>query len=93
MSDPRPNDNPAPDDPADPAFQRARMAEFLDDLAHYRMPFGRFKERRLHNLPLEYLLWFKHRGFPNGKLGRLMAQVCSIKSEGADFIFDRLRKS
>lgn len=77
----------------DPEAMRAAMRAFLADLEDFRMPFGRYRDRPIHELPLEYLLWFQERdGFPGGKLGRLMKQVCTIKSEGADFVFDPLRR-
>lgn len=44
------------------------------------------------DLPHEYLCWFLERGFPKGRLGELMAQVCEIKSVGMDSVFDPIRK-
>ena len=35
----------------------------LIELAWYRMPFGRYKGEYLLSLPLEYLLWFRKKGF------------------------------
>jgi uncharacterized protein (DUF3820 family) len=81
---------PAGDAPDVP--DRAAVAAFFQDLARYTMPFGRFAGRRLYDLPHEYLLWFQHQGFPQGKLGDLMRQVCTLKSEGADHLFDHLRQ-
>ena len=45
------------------------------------------------DLPPEYLSWFQERGFPKGRLGELMAQVCEIKSVGMDSVFDPLRQA
>ncbi|QSE99442.1 DUF3820 family protein [Fulvivirga lutea] len=45
----------------------------------YRMPFGKFKNTRLVELPVEYLIWFKRKGFPAGKLGRYLQIVLSQK--------------
>ena len=50
------------------------------ELINYNMPFGKFKNNRLMDLPVEYLLWFKRKGFPQGKLGRFMQIVLEIKS-------------
>lgn len=44
------------------------------------------------DLPIEYLVWFKDRGFPKGRLGELLAEVCAIKETGMDSIFDPLRQ-
>ena len=51
----------------------------LIDMVNWRMPFGRFKGRLICDLPIEYLLWMKERGFPEGRLGVLMANVCEMK--------------
>lgn len=73
---------------------RQELAENLADLDHYRMPFGRFRGALLHRLPYEYLHWFEERGggFPNGRLGELMAFVHQVKSSGAEEIFAKLPK-
>lgn len=78
----------------DPAEAMKReLEENLRDLRTYRMPFGRFKNRRLHTLPYEYLHWFveKGDGFPEGRLGELMEFVYHTKANGAEVIFSKLR--
>jgi uncharacterized protein (DUF3820 family) len=64
------------------------------------MPFGMFGKEKypphgvpIIDLPEEYLLWFKQRSFPKGRLGELMAQVCEIKECSMDSIFEPLRKA
>ena len=44
-------------------------------VANWVMPFGKYKGRRIAELPEAYLLWFQGRGFPTGDLGRVMARV------------------
>lgn len=51
----------------------------LIEIVNVRMPFGKFKGRLVCDLPIEYLLWMKDRGFPKGRLGELMANVCEMK--------------
>ena len=73
------------------------LAEYLEDLLNYRMPFGRFEGWRLDHLPYEYLHWFPQRGggFPSGRLGELMEFVHQTKAVGAEAVFaelDRLRE-
>ena len=37
-------------------------------LVEMKMPFGKYKDRLLCDLPDAYLEWFQRKGFPNGKL-------------------------
>lgn len=76
------------------------LAEYLEDLQRYRMPFGRYGPdhyppagRAIYDLPLEYLTWFQNKGggFPKNRLGELMQFVREVKSVGAEMIFDKLR--
>lgn len=53
----------------------------LEELLNYKMPFGKFKGSRVIDLPVEYLIWFKRKGFPAGKLGRFM-QI-ALQQKGA----------
>ena len=61
------------------AFDPVKARRELDELLNYKMPFGKFKNVRLVDLPVEYLLWFRQKGFPEGKLGRYMQIVLSQK--------------
>lgn len=63
-----------------------------EKLRTWEMPFGRFKGRRLYDLPAEYLCWFEQHGWPAGDLGRLLQIVLEAKRQGADHAFDPLRK-
>lgn len=64
-----------------------------DKLRTWQMPFGRFKGRKLYDLPAEYLCWFELNGFPEGDLGRLLHLVLEAKRQGADHAFNVLRKT
>jgi len=68
-------------------------ADVLKELANYRMPFGKYKDIRLIDLPEAYILWFKQRrGLPRGKLGRLMEEIYQIKLNGIEQILDPFRE-
>lgn len=56
----------------------------LTELANMRMPFGKYKDRFLIDLPDTYLVWFSRQGFPEGKLGRMLASVLEIKINGLE---------
>jgi hypothetical protein len=60
-------------------------------LAQYRMPFGKYANRLLIDLPEPYVIWFANKGFPNGELGRMLAIVHEIKVNGLEYLFDPLR--
>lgn len=64
----------------------------LIELAHYRMPFGKYKGRYLVNLPEAYFVWFKQKGFPEGKLGRLLQSMHEIKINGLESIILKIQK-
>ncbi len=60
-------------------------------LAQYRMPFGKYANRLLIDLPEPYVIWFANKGFPNGELGKMLAIVHEIKVNGLEYLFDPLR--
>jgi len=64
----------------------------LIKIANMKMPFGRFKNERLIDLPEPYLLWFVDRGFPTGKLGELMQKTLEIKINGLDSLIQPLKE-
>ena len=67
----------------------------FDDLikiANMKMPFGRFKGLALIDLPEPYVVWFYNQGFPEGELGRLLAQLYEIKANGLEHLFEPLRE-
>ena len=66
-------------------------ASVLLELARIRMPFGRYKDRRLIDLPEPYVVWFAQKGFPDGKLGDMLRQVYEIKVNGLEYLFKPLR--
>lgn len=65
--------------------------EDLVELATLQMPFGKYAGRVIIDLPEEYLLWFKDKGFPEGKLGMLMALALEIKIEGLESLIEPLK--
>ncbi|WP_431472219.1 DUF3820 family protein [Nonlabens sp. SCSIO 43208] len=63
----------------------------LLELAHYKMPFGKFKGSFLSDLPEAYFVWFKRNGWPQGKLGVYMQSVYELKINGLEIILKQLR--
>lgn len=66
--------------------------EFLIELAHYKMPFGKYKNYDLIDIPEYYFVWFKQKGFPDGKLGNMMRQMYEIKLNGLEDLIHNIRK-
>ncbi len=65
--------------------------EQLLKLVRWRMPFGKYKGRRLIDLPEPYVVWFKNSGFPKGELGKLLEMLYEIKLNGLEYLFEPLR--
>lgn len=66
--------------------------ERLVELAHYKMPFGKFKGRYLVDLPEPYYVWFCQKGFPKGKLGMLLRSMHEIKVNGLEPLIRKVQK-
>jgi uncharacterized protein len=66
--------------------------ELLLDLVKTPMPFGRYKGVLISNLPVSYLEWFNREGFPDGKLGALLATMYEIKLNGLEDLLKPLKK-
>lgn len=64
----------------------------LFKLIETKMPFGKYAGISLIDLPEDYLVWFEGKGFPEGKIGDLLAQVYEIKVNGLEYLFEPLRK-
>jgi uncharacterized protein len=63
--------------------------ELLQQLVVMKMPFGKYKGTVLSQLPVAYLEWFKRKGFPQGKLGMLLATLYEIKTNGLGYLLPR----
>lgn len=62
-------------------------------LAQYRMPFGKYANQLLIDLPEPYVIWFANKGFPNGELGKMLAIVHEIKINGLGYLFNPLKNN
>ncbi|HEY4062637.1 MAG TPA: DUF3820 family protein [Puia sp.] len=73
-------------------FQPQPNPDLLKELVTMKMPFGKYKETLLCNLPVSYLEWFHREGFPKGKLGMLLATIYEIKINGLEKLLDPLKR-
>lgn len=74
-------------------MQDALKPELLLDLLQIKMPFGRYKNRIISDLPVSYLEWFAEKGFPQGKLGMLLSTMHIIKTNGLEYLLTPLKKT
>lgn len=68
------------------------MAFDLIKLANERMPFGKYTNWRLIDLPETYLIWFSRKGFPKGQLGDMLHSVLEIKTNGLEYLLAPLKR-
>ncbi|MCX2678427.1 DUF3820 family protein [Galbibacter sp. EGI 63066] len=64
---------------------------FLLELAKAKMPFGKYKDRYLTDIPEAYFVWFKQKGFPKGKLGQQLEAMHEIKVNGLEGLVRKIR--
>ncbi|ANE52938.1 DUF3820 family protein [Flavisolibacter tropicus] len=67
-------------------------ASLLLDLVKTKMPFGKYKDRLLCDLPVSYLEWFSREGFPKGKLGMQLQTLYEIQLNGLGALLEPLKK-
>ncbi|MFD2550361.1 DUF3820 family protein [Bizionia sediminis] len=65
---------------------------FLITLAHTKMPFGKYKDRYLIDLPEHYIVWYYNKGFPKGKLGEMLQSVYELKLNGLEDLVRTIKK-
>ena len=65
--------------------------EVLLKIAKTRMPFGKYKGRRLIDLPEPYVVWFAQKGLPEGELGRMLCILYEVKVNGLEYLFKPLK--
>ncbi|GAA0214539.1 MULTISPECIES: DUF3820 family protein [Kangiella] len=58
--------------------------ELLLQSINQTMPFGKYKGRKLLELPEPYLVWFHKNGYPEGKLGQQLALMYEVKLNGLE---------
>ena len=67
--------------------------QLLLEAINQTMPFGKYRGRKLLELPEPYLVWFHNQGFPSGKLGEQLALMHEVKVNGLETLLYPLLKS
>ncbi len=58
--------------------------QILIQLAHAKMPFGKYEGYFLIDLPEYYVVWYSQKGFPNGRLGEQLKLIYELKLNGLE---------
>jgi len=58
--------------------------EQLIQLANTKMPFGKYQGYYLIDLPEYYIVWYRNKGFPQGKIGEQLQLIYEIKLNGLE---------
>jgi len=66
--------------------------QILKDLVSTVMLYGKYKGRLICELPEYYLVWFENTGFPEGKIGILLATMYEIKLNGLEYLLKPIKK-
>ncbi|MES2848094.1 MAG: DUF3820 family protein [Bacteroidota bacterium] len=66
--------------------------QLLLELVKMKMPFGKYKDTLVCNLPVSYLEWFARKGFPKGKLGMLLETMYEIKLNGLEYLLQSIKE-
>ena len=66
--------------------------EILIELAYTKMPYGKYKDRFLIDLPEFYVVWYNNKGFPKGKLGDQLRMVYELKLNGLEDLIRNIKQ-
>jgi uncharacterized protein (DUF3820 family) len=65
--------------------------EILLSLVNTKMPYGKYKDVLLCNIPVHYLEWMQRQGFPKGKLGVQLETMYEIKLNGLEHLLTPIK--
>lgn len=64
----------------------------LIELVTVTMPYGKYKGRLLCDIPEHYLVWYRQKGFPAGRIGQLLELMYEIRLNGLEYLLRPLRQ-
>ncbi|MDR2223749.1 MAG: DUF3820 family protein [Flavobacteriaceae bacterium] len=67
--------------------------KYLIELAHTKMPFGKYQGYYLIDLPEYYVVWYHNKGFPTGKLGEQLALIYELKLNGLEPLIRNIKNN
>jgi hypothetical protein len=57
------------------------------------MPYGKYKDRYLIDLPEYYIVWYHNKGFPKNKLGEMLETVYMLKLNGLEHLVQTIKNN
>ena len=57
------------------------------------MPYGKYKDWLMCDIPEYYLVWYHSQGFPKGKIGNLLSTMYEIRLNGLEYLLEPLKKN
>ncbi|MFT6748402.1 MAG: hypothetical protein ACI9XR_000053 [Flavobacterium sp.] len=66
--------------------------KLLIEIAHTKMPYGKYEGKHLIDLPEYYLVWLCNNRLPKGKLGDQLKLMHEIKLNGLEELIRTIRK-
>lgn len=67
--------------------------EILTEICSQKMPFGKYKDTIIADLPVNYLEWFQRNGMPKGRLGMQLSTIYEIKINGLMELLSPIKSS
>ncbi|MBC7472714.1 MAG: DUF3820 family protein [Candidatus Sericytochromatia bacterium] len=65
--------------------------EFLRKLATTKMPYGKYQNRLLIDLPEPYVVWLNKNALPKGELGNMIGIMYEIKLNGLEYLIRSIK--
>ena len=66
--------------------------EHLIQLAHTKMPFGKYEGWYLIDIPEYYIVWYRNKGLPHGVLGEQLQLIYELKANGLEDLIRNIKK-
>lgn len=66
--------------------------QILEEICIDKMPFGKYKNVIIADIPVHYLEWLQREGMPKGKLGMQLSTIYEIKINGLTELLIPIRK-
>ena len=66
-------------------------SKILLEIVSTKMPYGRYEGKLICDLPENYIVWYKQKGFPKGRLGILLETMYEIELNGLNELLRPLK--